>query len=286
MPARLIINADDFGLTVGINRAVEELHRAGALSSATLMANGPAFADAVTVAHRNPTLGVGCHVVLTDGAPVSPPHSIPSLIGSDGQSFHTSLVTFAAAALRGHLRAQDIRTEALAQVRKLQAAGLSVTHLDTHKHAHLFPAVNRPLLEVARQTSVHAIRNPFEQPWSLALGHGSHLRRFQIRLLTNVQRNFQSNLALANGSILTTNGTIGISATGNLDAPTLTQLFQHLPEGTWELVCHPGYNDSDLDQVQTRLRSHRDIERLALLDVVPKVLSLPGAPLLVHYGDI
>src|ERR1700729_307855 len=70
---RLILNADDFGLTAGINRAIGELHAAGALTSATLMANGPAFDDAVRVASAHPTLGVGCHVVLTDGAPVSPP---------------------------------------------------------------------------------------------------------------------------------------------------------------------------------------------------------------------
>ncbi len=286
MPARLIINADDFGLTVGINRSIEELHRAGALSSATLMANGPAFADAVAVAHRNPTLGVGCHVVLTDGTPISPPDSIPSLIGSDGQSFHASLVGFAAAALRGHLRPQDIRTESLAQIRKLQAAGLSVTHLDTHKHAHIFPAVSRPLLDVARQTSVRAIRNSFEPPWNLALGHGTHLRRLQIRLLTNLQRHFKANMNSSRDFISTTDGTVGISATGHLDAPTLSQLLQHLPPGTWELVCHPGYNDSDLDRAHTRLRVHRNIERLALTDVIPRALSLPGAPTLIHFGEI
>src|ERR1700676_991583 len=94
MPPRLILNADDFGLTHGINRAIGELHSAGVLTSATLMANGPAFDNAVEAAHSHPALGVGCHIVLTDGAPVSPPNSIRSLLGSDGKNFRTSLIDF------------------------------------------------------------------------------------------------------------------------------------------------------------------------------------------------
>src|SRR5271154_4644382 len=86
MPPRLIINADDFGLTPGINRAIAELHQAGALTSTTLMATGPAFDDAVVMARANPTLGVGCHIVLTDGVPVSPPQTVPTLLGPDGKT--------------------------------------------------------------------------------------------------------------------------------------------------------------------------------------------------------
>ncbi|WP_375508503.1 ChbG/HpnK family deacetylase, partial [uncultured Caballeronia sp.] len=80
-----------FGLTRGINRAIAELHAAGALTSATLMANGPAFDDAVAIAHAHPGLGVGCHVVLTDGTPVSHPHSIPSLMGADGKTLRETV---------------------------------------------------------------------------------------------------------------------------------------------------------------------------------------------------
>ena len=102
MAARLILNADDFGLTRGINRAIGELHANGAVTSATLMANGPAFDDAVAIALKRPTLGVGCHVVLTDGIPVSHPSDIPSLLGSDGKTFRSSLPDFHA---RGVARA-------------------------------------------------------------------------------------------------------------------------------------------------------------------------------------
>lgn len=286
MASGLIINADDFGLTTGVNRAIAELHQAKALSSATLMANGAAFEDAVAIAHAHPTLGVGCHVVLTDGTPVSPPESIPTLLGSDGRSFRPSLVDFVQALLRGSIREEEIEREALAQVEKLQRAGVDVTHLDTHKHSHLFPQVARPLLRVAERRSIPAVRNPFEESWSLALGHGNRLRRLQVRLLGGLKRRFARQPQIASGEVVSPNGTIGISATGNLDAPTLRQILNALPEeGVFELCCHPGYNDGDLDRVTTRLRRHREVERLALLAEVPLFGLHRNAARLIHYGE-
>jgi predicted glycoside hydrolase/deacetylase ChbG (UPF0249 family) len=287
MPARLIINADDFGLTQGVNRAIAELHRAKALTSATLMATGAAFDDAVALAHAYPTLGVGCHVTLTDGIPASPPQSIPTLLGADGKTFRPSLGDFVQMLLRGKVSEAEIEREAFAQVEKLRSAGIHVTHLDTHKHTHLFPAVTRPLLRVAERCSIGAIRNPFERPWSLALGHGNRLRRLQVKLLGNLQHRFESHVQIRDARVLTTDGTIGISATGHLDAITLRQLLHALPaKGTFELCCHPGYNDGDLDRVTTRLRTHRDVERNALLTELPARSLQPNAPQLINYGDL
>jgi predicted glycoside hydrolase/deacetylase ChbG (UPF0249 family) len=287
MPARLIINADDFGLTPGVNRAIAELHQAMALTSATLMATGAAFEDAVAIAHANPTLGVGCHIVLTDGTPVSAPKSIPTLIGPDGKNFRPSLIDFIQALLRGAIHEDDIEREAVAQVQKLQCAGINVTHLDTHKHTHLFPAVARPLLRIAERCSVHAIRHPFEQAWSLALGHGNRIRRLQVNLLSRLKTHFKHQPQIREAHILTTDGTIGISATGNLYGETLHQILHAMPdEGTFELCCHPGYNDSDLDRITTRLRAHRDIERNALRTEVPAIALHPNAPQLINYGNL
>jgi predicted glycoside hydrolase/deacetylase ChbG (UPF0249 family) len=287
MPPRLIINADDFGLTPGINRAVAELHQAQALTSTTLMATGPAFEDAVAVAHANPTLGVGCHIVLTDGAPVSPPESIPTLIGPDRKTFRSSFLAFVQALLRGHIREDDIEREASAQIQKLQHAGIKITHVDTHKHTHLFPAVQQPLLRLAEQHGVHAIRHPFEQSWSLALGHGNRIRRLQVKLLGSLKTRFEHQPQIRSEQVLTTDGTIGISATGNLYRETLHEILHAIPaHGTFELVCHPGYNDSDLDRITTRLRTHRDIERNALLTEVPALALHPNPPLLINYGDL
>jgi predicted glycoside hydrolase/deacetylase ChbG (UPF0249 family) len=284
---RLIINADDFGLTPGINRSIIRLHQSNALTSATLMATGSAFEDAVALASTHATLGVGCHIVLTDGTPVSDPETIPTLIGSDRKTFRPSLIDFVQALLRGAIRLEEIEREAIAQIHKLQRAGIRVTHVDTHKHTHIFPSVGRPLLAALKRTSIPAIRNPFEPPFARHLAHAGLLRRFQLALLNRFRPSFDQLSRFSLAGILTTDGTLGISATGNLVSATLSQILSALPpSGTFELVCHPGYNDADLDRVQTRLRSHREIELQALLTVVPSILSQPNAPRLIHYGNL
>src|SRR5258708_40347330 len=127
------------------------------------MANGRAFDDAVRLAKTMPRLSVGCHVVVIDGEPVLDAALLPSIISasSSGARFRDGLKSFAVRALAGRLTAGEIEAEASAQIRKLQAAGISVSHVDTHKHTHLFPAVLRPLLRAGRGCVVCAIRNPF-----------------------------------------------------------------------------------------------------------------------------
>jgi hopanoid biosynthesis associated protein HpnK len=287
MPARLILNADDFGLTHGINRAIGELHSSGVLPSATLMANGAAFDDAVEIVRTHPTLGVGCHVVLTDGAPVLPPDSIPSLIGADGKNFRPSLVDFVQALLLGRIKEEEVALEALAQIERLERAGIHLTHLDTHKHAHLFPSIGRALLQIAERCGIRTIRNPFEPEWSLALNHGNRTRRIAIRLVGLLHARFEAHEQIRDGRVLTTDGTVAISATGQLTASTLGEILRALPPtGTYEICCHPGYNDGELDRVTTRLRAHRDVEREALLAEVPRALSHSNAPVFVHYGNL
>jgi predicted glycoside hydrolase/deacetylase ChbG (UPF0249 family) len=289
MPARLILNADDFGLTRGINRAIGELAAAGALTSATLMASGPAFDDAVAVARAHPTLGVGCHIVLTDGAPISPPQSIPSLLGGKTArpSFRPSLRDFTLALSLGRIREEEIEREATAQIEKLQRAGIAVTHIDTHKHTHIFPSIARPLLRAAERCGVRAIRSPFEPAWALALHQGSWKRRAAIRLLALLRPRFAVLPQISSGRILTTNGTVAISATGSLEPGTLANILHALPaSGTYELCCHPGYNDRDLDRVATRLRAHRDVEREALLAEVPRLRASSFAPTLISFADL
>ena len=282
MPARLIINADDFGLTAGINRAIAELHDAGMLTSATLMADGPEFHDAVEIAKGRPGLSVGCHIVLVDGMPVSAPDDIPTLIGADGKSFRASLAEFVIDTLLGRISETDVLRETAAQVQKLQRAGIDVTHLDTHKHTHLFPAIARPMLHVAERCSIGAVRNPFEQPWSM---QGSLLRQLQVHALRYFRSRFFALPQIRSGVVATTDGTIAVSATGHLNPTTLARILAAMPEGTWEMVCHPGYNDDALRSVPTRLREERNIERLALLGAAMK-FSQPNSSELIHYGQL
>src|SRR6185437_7830738 len=182
MQVRLIINADDFGLTPGINRAIAELHDAGAVTSATLMATGPAFDDAVALAQARPSLGVGCHIVLVDGTPVSDPATIPTLLGPDRRTFRNSLGDFALGVLRGAIRQDHIQREALAQIQQLQRAGLKLTHVDTHKHTHLLSRVARPIIRALDDSGIRSIRNPFEPGWAATLG-GSTRRSLFVRAL-------------------------------------------------------------------------------------------------------
>jgi predicted glycoside hydrolase/deacetylase ChbG (UPF0249 family) len=256
------------------------------------MASGAAFDDAIEVARAHSTLGVGCHVVLVDGAPASPPETIRSLIGDDGKNFRPSLGEFMRALLLGRIDAAEVAREAAAQVERLQRAGIAVTHLDTHKHVHVFPAIARPLLQVAERCGVGAMRNPFEPEWSFGLGHGGWQRRLSLRLIGSLRSRFVELPSIREGRVRTTDGTAAISATGQLNSTTLGEILRALPaSGTYEICCHPGYNDSDLDRVRTRLRGEREVERTALLGEVPRGIiqndaSLPGSPALIHYGNL
>jgi len=260
----LIVNADDFGLTSGVNRAIIELHQAGVVTSASLMARASATEEAIDLAVRTPTLGVGCHMVLVDGEPVLPPAQIPTLVDSRTGCFPSSLNTFLARLFTGRIRTAEIEEEAGAQIDFLQQRGVRLTHIDTHKHTHVFPAVLRPLLRAARTRGIRAIRNPFEPQWSSRATHRAPWMRLAqvgaLRWLEPVCRRI-----LDSEGFVTTSGTIAVADTGVLDADTLRSLLQCLPAGTWELVTHPGYNDADLDRVRTRLHASRDVERAALI---------------------
>ncbi len=283
MAARLIINADDFGLTKGVNRAVRELHHAGVLSSATLMANAQASDDAVAIALANPNLGVGAHVLFLDGVPVSPPGAIPSLLGEGRATFRSSLLDFAQAAARGQIREHEMELEATAQIQKLQRAGLTLTHVDTHKHTHILPAVVRAVLRAMETTGISRLRDPFEDRWSVSISRPGAKRRVQQELMNLFRRRFQK----LTSHVVTPDAVLGIAATGGLNATILNNLLRHLPStGAIELVCHPGYNDAALGAVRTRLRNSRDLERQSLLEVMPQILSVAGAPRLIHYGEL
>jgi chitin disaccharide deacetylase len=267
------VNADDFGLTPGVNRSIGELHRAGALSSATLMATGSYFDDAVEVARATPGLEVGCHLLLVDGTPVLPPSQIPSLC-PDGKSFRPTLTAFVRDLFAFRIKPEHITAEATAQMERLRAAGLRISHFDTHKHTHLFSGVLRPLLAAARACGVPAVRNPFEPDWALRATKGSArmLRRFAVVALQSQHRAFL--WAVERSGLATTSGTIGVLATGTLEVKaTLRNLLDAIPgnadTAAWELVCHPGYPDAALDKVRTRLRQSRAEEHAALLELLP-----------------
>lgn len=260
---RLIVNADDFGLTAGVNRAVAELHAAGVLPSTTLMAHEQATDDAIAIALATPSLGVGCHVVLIDGSPVLPAKEVPSLVEGKTGRFPQSLGKFLPRLFSGRMRAEEIEAEAAAQIAQLKSRGLRLTHFDTHKHTHMFPAVLRPVLRAARAAGIRAVRNPFEPVWAMrATPRALLVRRGEETVLRCLEPTLRR--IIASEGFATTDGTIAVVGTGSLDTLMLRSLLAKVPAGTWELVTHPGYCDADLRKIPTRLQASREVEMQAL----------------------
>jgi len=284
---QLIINADDFGFTSGVNRAIVEAHTHGVVTSSTLMANGTAFAEAVRLAQGVPGLSIGCHVVLIDGLPVLDARKIPSLTAS--RRFRDGLKSFATQAVTGRIDADQIYAEATAQIHKILTAGVAVSHVDTHKHTHLFPQILRPLLRAARECGVKALRNPFGPRFPLRssglLLRPNLWRRYaEVRILRRFAGKFRE--AVDREGFATPDGTLGIEVTGTLDETLFRAIAQSIPDGTWEFVCHPGYNDRDLRAAKTRLRESRETElRVLTLPTARELLSREGIEL-VSYREL
>lgn len=302
---RLIINADDFGLTAGVNRAIVEAHRRGVVTSTTLMANSAGFDNAVRRAQEAKGLRVGCHVVLVDGQPVLPSSQVRTLLspkhsraqacahGSDGSAsngcFRDGFVAFALQGMRGRLRSDEIEAETRAQIRKIQAAGISVTHIDTHKHVHMLPLVRDAVLRAARLCGVGAVRNPFAPLRSLAFAHLVRRPRLWtrytgVKLLRGLADSFRD--AAEREAMATTDGNFGVVVTGALDEELFRAIVGGIPEGTWELVCHPGYNDGDLDRIRTRLRASREVELRVLTSEMARAVLKENKIELITYKEL
>ncbi len=238
-PRQLVINADDLGLAPGVNRGILEAHDAGALSSASLMVNTPAFAEAVALAKTRPRLGVGLHLNLVSGRPLTDP---VSLMNPRTGEFHP-LGELARRALTGRVRADDVRRECDAQLRALTATGIVPTHLDSHRHAHALPGVLPAVAASAYEAGLRWVRRPLDRPSMreampsakmLAL-HGAWRRA-----LLGVDRKYLPLLARAPHFR-------GIALQGVPDVESrLLALLDRLPAGITEIMLHPGYDDATL----------------------------------------
>jgi chitin disaccharide deacetylase len=264
--SKLIVNADDFGLTSGVNRAILELHRAGVLTSATLMAKAAATDEAIEIAIHTPTLGVGCHVVLVDGDPVLPAEQLPTLTDPQTGRFHATLGAFLRGVATRRIYMDEVKSEATAQITLLQERGVQLTHVDTHKHTHMIPRVLCPLIHAAKACGIRRVRNPFEPAWSVsATPRAPIVRRAQVQFLRLFASRFRR--FVAESGFTTTAGALGVLATGTLDAETVRSIAAAIPaanDAIYELVTHPGYNDSHLARANTKLLASREIESEAL----------------------
>jgi len=287
---RLIVNADDFGLTHGVNRAIAACHQGGIVSSATLMATGAALAEAATLAAQFPRLSVGCHVVLVDGEPVLPAGQVRSLLVPGTDRFYNTIGELLRALALGRFRGDELEAEAGAQMARLRQAGVQLSHFDSHKHTHMFPAILRPLLRAAASHGIRSLRNPFEAPgvvgFGEALGTPALLVRKSQTTLLRVLLRRRWLRAVREAGFATTDGSLGVTNTGWLDEQTLRGMLERMSEGCWELVCHPGYNDGELARMRTRLRESRQVEMQALTAISQAELRERYAAELTGFAEL
>jgi len=282
MEKRIIINADDFGLSEGVNKAVVQAHTDGVLTSATIMANMPAAEEAVEMAKKLPTLGVGVHLNLTEGQPLSKEADVQTLLDASGK-FACSPTKLAFFSLAGAKRRSAIRTELAAQIQSVVDKGLKPTHLDSHKHIHSFPTIFSIVCELARRFGIPAIRWPFEpkelsrMPWPLP-GQGGKKRAGLIRTMAKI--NYVQNSAFLKNDAL-----LGVAHTGRIDVSFFRAVALYNSAPTAEVMTHPGLTDG-LDPAKTRLVQQRKVELQALCSEKTKQYFKDAGIKLVHYGQL
>jgi chitin disaccharide deacetylase len=265
----LIVNADDLGLTEGVNLGILDAHFEGIVTSATLLANGSAFNSAVAMLASAPGLGVGIHLNLTEGAPVSDPSHVPTLLDARNR-LHFSPLKLWTAIAAGQVRVAEIETELRAQITKIVRAGIAPTHLDGHKHIHVVPAISAVVIRLAVEFGIPAVRCPLEKnPPMTAIVQNHRSARISVakqylvgRAVSVLAHRLKKELRVAR--LASASHFHGLSQTGFLTSPALEEMLDQLPMGTNELMCHPGFTDASLESTGTRLLAQREAELLAL----------------------
>lgn len=236
---KLILTADDFGLSRPVNRAVEEAHRRGVLTTSSLMVGAPAAADAVETARRLPELRVGLHLVLVDGRPISPLPEVPCLVDGGGEMvsdlFRAGMRYFS----RPQARAQ-LEREIRAQLEAFRKTGLPLDHVNSHHHFHLHPTVSGLLLKLGGEYGIRAIRFPKEPFWRSwrASGHGFG-RRWASSLILAPWLALLKN-RLRGAGVHFNRFLFGLHDSGNMSLELVLRFLLRLPDGVTEIYFHPG----------------------------------------------
>ena len=260
MTRRLVINADDLGLTVGVNDGIFDAHDHGILTSASLFAGAPATSDAIRRVRSRPSLGVGVHLALVDGTPILSPHRIPTLVEGD-ERFRRSWKPFIVACLRGKVSLAEVELELTAQIERLRSAAVKLTHLDAHKHVHAYPPIFAVVVRLAGRFGIPVVRVPYERwSWSGGDPQTRGTRRLQTLLNAAMMPWARRNYQIAAAHDVRTPNFVGRIHTGVLSAAALAGLVRELQPGVTELMVHPGYADDELERTGTRLLESRQRE--------------------------
>lgn len=277
----VVVNADDFGLHVAVNRGIVRAHRDGIVTSVSLMACGRAFEDALAQLSVCPDLGVGVHLTLVGEKSVLPHQEIPSLVGSAGD-FPRNYFNFAVAWCAARIRKKAVQREMCAQIEKVIQRGIRPTHLDSHQHVHCLPGVWEITLQLARQFDISFVRLPgFESLWA-------DTRRPWIPVLrggVNVMRRFRR--VSDNGHIRFSNDTRGLAWSGRMTEERLKTIFHTLQPGLTEIMVHPGTSDADLHRQYGQWTGFAwEGELSALVDQQVVAMARSGHWQLTHFGRV
>jgi len=238
---RLIVNADDFGIAEPVNRGIAEAHDRGIVTSASIMATGQSFEHAVALARERPNLGIGVHLVLTEQRPLAGAH-VPTLVGADGR-FAPHTVELAGRQLSARISLRDVKVELDAQIRRVRAAGLAVTHLDGHQHVHVLPGVARVVAELAAAHGIAAVRYPSERLCPYMLRSPRGFKRLAEQAAVTV-----CCVVSPLRELRRSDDFVGFYFGGRLDETNLETVLHELQPGhTTELMCHPGQADIRAD---------------------------------------
>jgi len=232
------VTADDFGASPEVNRAVEQAHREGILTCASLMVGAPAAEDAVACARRLPSLRVGLHLVLVCGRPVLPPNSVPDLVGPDGRFSERLVRAGFSFFFRPRVRAQ-LGAEIRAQFERFAATGLPLDHANAHNHMQMHPTVLGLMLRIGADFGLAAVRLPHEPFYASWQAAGGGLGRrlagdLPLRPLLALHRR-----RLRRARIACNDQVFGMNDSGAMDRARLGGFIDRLPDGVTELYLHP-----------------------------------------------
>lgn len=284
----LIVNADDLGWSDGVNRGIANAHRKGIVTSTSLLANGRAFTSALQVATENPRMGVGVHLNLSDGPPTAPVEDVRGLVNAQDHFEGSPENLLLRIAGRG-LPLAAVEREWDAQIRKVRDAGITPTHVDGHKHVQMLPGLFEIALRLAKKHGIRAIRVSHEESKLRALLSSGGEQKTGVVLKQGIQARGLKLLArdaremADHAGIVATDYFCGIAQTGALTRDGVEKLLKNLPEGTTELMCHPGYSDEDLKRSSTRLQESRQTELEILTDArIRKIVATLGIRLISY----
>ena len=230
---RLIVNADDFGLAESVNEGIVKAHRGGIVTSTSLLAGGQGAEHAAALAKESPSLGIGVHLCVTLERPVSPPEDIPSLVDNNGR-LPGGPLPFATGLFSGRIKTRDIEAELRAQIERALALGITPTHIDGHQHLFMLGPVFEIAAKLAKEYSIKTVRYPVG-PWDGLYSPFKTMEKFILEGMAKSQLE-----RLDASGLKRPDHFFGVPETGRMDAARLLRIIEKLPEGTSEIMCHPG----------------------------------------------